>query len=70
MTFVALGLEHSIANMFLLPLGMLVGADVSIIDIASNVGLVAVGNALGAIIFVGMVQRYSLLRNMVYAKPV
>jgi len=69
MTFVTLGLEHSIANMFLLPLGMFVGADVGILDIAGNIIPVAVGNALGAIIFVAGVQRYSLLRNMVYSKP-
>lgn len=69
MTFVALGLEHSIANMFLLPLGMLLGADVSTFSIVGNILPVAVGNALGAIIFVAGVQRYSLLRNMVYSKP-
>jgi len=68
MTFVALGLEHSIANMFLLPLGMLLGADVSAFDIAANIVPVAIGNALGAIVFVAGVQRYSLLRNMVYSK--
>merc|ERR1711948_69125 len=52
MTFVALQLEHSIANMFLLPL-----------DFLGNIVPVAVGNALGAIFFVGCVQRYSLLRH-------
>lgn len=69
MTFVALGLEHSIANMFFLPLGMLLGAEVGVLDIAGNILPVLVGNALGAIIFVAGLQRYSLLRNMVYAKP-
>merc|ERR1719401_547310 len=66
MTFVALQLEHSIANMFLLPLGFLVGADVSVLDILGNIVPVAVGNALGAIFFVGCVQRYSLLRHRVF----
>lgn len=70
MTFVALGLEHSIANMFLLPLGMMLGADVGVLDIAGNIIPVLIGNAMGAIIFVGGVQRYSLLKNLQYAKPV
>merc|ERR1712113_1062487 len=34
MTFVALGLEHSIANLFFLPLGMFCGTDVGVLDIA------------------------------------
>merc|ERR1719329_948362 len=29
-TFVAIGMEHSVANMFLLPLGILAGADLTI----------------------------------------
>jgi len=70
MTFVTLGLEHSVANMFLLPLGYLVGADVSSVSIANNIVPVALGNAMGAIFFVAFVQRYSLLRNLVYTKPI
>lgn len=68
MTFVALGFEHSIANMFLLPLGMLTGADVSVMQIIGNIVPVALGNALGAIIFVAGLQRYSLLKSMLYSK--
>lgn len=68
MTFVALGLEHSIANMFLLPLGMMLGADVGTLDIVGNLLPVAFGNAIGAIVFVAGIQRYSLLRNFVYSK--
>mmetsp|Transcript_39058 Transcript_39058/g.67812 ORF Transcript_39058/g.67812 Transcript_39058/m.67812 type:complete len:445 (-) Transcript_39058:207-1541(-) len=66
MTFVALGLEHSIANMFLLPLGWSLGADVTLAQIAGNIGPVLFGNALGAIAFVGGVQRYNLLKNLVH----
>eukprot|EP01052_Picozoa_sp_SAG31_P022171 SAG31_NODE_1751_length_7353_cov_6.874552_1_plen_153_part_00 len=58
--FVALGLEHSVANMFLLPLGKLSGADVCWLDIVGNVLPVAAGNALGAIVFVAGMQLHAL----------
>ncbi|MGL4322497.1 MAG: formate/nitrite transporter family protein [Beijerinckiaceae bacterium] len=45
--FVALGLEHSVANMFLLPFAMLSGAQISIGDIAYNLLLVTIGNIIG-----------------------
>jgi formate/nitrite transporter len=48
--FVALGFEHCIANFYLLPLGMLSGAQVSLADLAANVGAVTLGNALGGVV--------------------
>lgn len=45
--FVALGFEHSIANMFLLPFAMLAGAAISISDVAFNLLLVTIGNIIG-----------------------
>jgi formate/nitrite transporter FocA (FNT family) len=45
--FVALGFEHSIANMFLLPFGILAGAAGGIGDIAVNLAFVTVGNVVG-----------------------
>lgn len=45
--FVALGFEHSIANMFLLPLGWLAGAPISPADIATNLFWVTLGNMIG-----------------------
>jgi formate/nitrite transporter len=45
--FVALGLEHSIANMYLLPIGLLAGADGSLADIAANILISTAGNILG-----------------------
>ncbi len=45
--FVALGFEHSIANMFLLPFGTLGGAPVNASDIAINLFWVTVGNLIG-----------------------
>ncbi len=52
MSFVALGLEHSVANMFIIPVGILCGADVAFTDfLAANLLPVALGNLFGALIF-------------------
>jgi formate/nitrite transporter len=45
--FVALGFEHSVANMFLLPLGLAAGADVSVLQIEGNLLIVTLGNIVG-----------------------
>lgn len=50
-TFVALGLEHSVANMYLLPLGALCGADISAGDMVHNLAPALLGNAAGASFF-------------------
>ena len=48
--FVAMGLEHTVANMFLIALGMLNGADVSITSFfVRNLLPVTVGNMVGAL---------------------
>eukprot|EP00050_Salpingoeca_kvevrii_P000620 m.152418 g.152418 ORF g.152418 m.152418 type:complete len:429 (+) comp10162_c0_seq1:52-1338(+) len=58
-TFVALGLEHSIANMFLIPTGILCGADVSWSTfVFSNLVPVVFGNAVGAMVFVAGLPWY------------
>ena len=51
--FVMCGFEHSIANLFLLPLGKAAGAEVSTMDIImKNVVPVTIGNILaGAVVF-------------------
>jgi len=58
--FVMIGFEHSIANMFLMPLGMKAGGAVSTMDIVmKNLVPVTIGNVIaGAIIFAGS---YSVL---------
>lgn len=54
MAFVAMGYEHSIANMFFIPLGMLQGADVSLYDFAiRNLIPATLGNIVGGALFVG-----------------
>jgi len=46
--FVALGLDHSVANMFLIPLGMMRGAEVTIADMfIKNLIPVTLGNIVG-----------------------
>jgi len=46
--FVALGLDHSVANMFIIPLGMMRGANVSIYDfLVKNLLPVTLGNIVG-----------------------
>jgi formate/nitrite transporter len=45
--FVALGFEHSVANMLLLPLGMLAGAPIGLDDVAANLFWVTLGNLIG-----------------------
>ena len=45
--FVALGLEHSIANMYLLPAGIIAGAQGSLIDVVNNLVPVTLGNIAG-----------------------
>lgn len=52
--FVALGLEHSVANMFLLPFGMLAGAPVGVGDILYNLSWVTLGNLIGGAGGVGL----------------
>ena len=53
--FFAQGFEHAVVNMFVIPAGMLLGADVSVADWwLWNQIPVLVGNLLGALIFTGL----------------
>ena len=54
MAFVALGMEHSVANMFFIPLGMFNGAKVTISQLLiSNLLPVTLGNIVGGAVLVG-----------------
>ena len=56
MTFVAVGFEHSVANMFFIPLGMLNGANVTIGQfLFVNLLPVTIGNIIGGAVLVGAV---------------
>jgi formate/nitrite transporter len=53
--FIALGLEHSVANMFLIPLGIMRGADVSMSAfLLKNLLPVTLGNIVGGAVCVAM----------------
>lgn len=45
--FVAIGLEHSIANLYLIPAGMLVSGGLSVTDLMGNFIPVVLGNIIG-----------------------
>lgn len=45
--FVALGFEHSVANMYLIPVGMLAGAEIGVADFLESLIAVTLGNLLG-----------------------
>ncbi len=53
--FVAAGFEHSIANMYFIPLGMMLGAEVGVMDMLRNLVPVTLGNFVGGAVMVGLV---------------
>ena len=58
-TFVAIGFEHSVANMFLLPAGLLCGGPVTVWQaLTRNLIPVAIGNALSGSLLVGALFSY------------
>lgn len=58
--FVAIGLEHSVANLFLLPLGLLGGAAISVRDVLLKNYLPAIlGNAIAGAVLVGAGYSYA-----------
>lgn len=57
--FVALGLEHSVANMFLLPAGIWAGAEVTAAGAAGNLLWVTLGNVIGGAGGVALAYRYA-----------
>jgi formate transporter len=62
--FVALGFEHSIANMYLIPIAMLAGADgVTVAGFLWNLAPVTLGNAVGGGVFVALVYWLIYLRE-------
>ena len=51
--FVISGAEHSIANMFVLPLGKLLGAQISWGEVVANIIPATIGNIIGGLIIAG-----------------
>ena len=52
MLFVLCGFEHSIANMFFIPMGMVLGADINICQLVFNLVTVTLGYIVGGAIFI------------------
>ncbi len=52
MLFVLCGFEHSVANMFFIPLGMILGANVAISQLIINLIVVTIGNIFGGAIVI------------------
>jgi formate/nitrite transporter len=67
--FVAIGLEHSIANMYLIPAGALAGADVSIPALLNNLLPVLLGNVIGGAGIVALAYRLAYGRNLPSEQP-
>ena len=65
--FVACGFEHSVANMFFLPLGMVLtagsAAPQSLAGAVSNLALVTLGNMIGGTVLVALVYWFIYLRS-------
>lgn len=59
MAFVALGYEHSVANMFFIPAAMCEGAEIGVVQmVTANLVPVTLGNIIGGALFVGCVHTY------------
>lgn len=59
MTFVAIGYEHSVANMFFIPIAMMEGFDLSISELFTrNLIPATLGNIIGGALFVGGLYWY------------
>lgn len=61
--FVALGFEHSVANMYLLPVAMLHAGQADITGLVANLAVVSAGNVLGGGVFVALVYWLVYLRR-------
>ncbi|HEV7951741.1 MAG TPA: formate/nitrite transporter family protein [Glaciihabitans sp.] len=59
-TFFSLGLEHAVVNMFVIPAGIMLGADITIAQWWGwNQAPVLVGNLLGAVVFTALPLYFS-----------
>ena len=63
MLFVLCGFEHSVANMFFIPMGMLLGAEVTIGQLIYNLLFVTIGNIIGGGIIVPFMYQHAYLES-------
>jgi formate/nitrite transporter FocA (FNT family) len=69
--FVACGFEHSVANMYFLPIGVALAAgtsaSLSVADAVGNLALVTFGNVIGGTVLVALVYWSVYLRDTNHA---
>lgn len=58
--FVIMGFDHVVANMFLIPIGMMLGANISVGRMFAALAMATLGNIIGGGLFVGAVYWYVL----------
>lgn len=63
MLFVLCGFEHSVANMFFMPMGMLLGANITMGQLAVNLIIVTIGNIIGGAILIPYIYNKIFIRN-------
>jgi len=70
MAFVASGFEHSVANMYFIPAGIMLGANVTWGQfIQWNLIPVTIGNIVGGFIFIGAVYFWSFKKELSTIRP-
>lgn len=62
MAFVAIGFQHSIANMFLLSMGMLLNK-ISLLQCLQNIFFVYLGNVIGGVLFVSGLYYFAFIHT-------
>ncbi|MDB0440133.1 formate/nitrite transporter family protein [Clostridioides difficile] len=63
MLFVLCGFQHSVANMFFIPMGMALGADITMVQLITNLVFVTLGNVVGGSIIVGGIYYLCYVKN-------
>ena len=63
MLFVLCGFEHSVANMFFIPMGMMLGAKVTMASLITNLVVVTLGNIVGGAIVIPWLYHNSYLKS-------
>jgi formate transporter len=70
MAFVSSGFEHCVANMYFIPVGMMLGANVTLGQFFQwNLIPVTIGNIVGGFIFIGAVYFYSFKKELSTISP-
>ncbi|GAB7126396.1 formate/nitrite transporter family protein [Silvimonas sp. JCM 19000] len=68
MAFVAMGMEHSIANLFILPAAVMAGADISLTQMVwNNLIPATLGNIVGGALLIGL--PYALIYTKARVRP-